>query len=342
MSLLTSRIDGVLVTGGGESPPVTGSHYMTDETPHLSRRERRHTAEATAGESARPMPPRTGPTLIIPAKGLSRGDGAGRPWAPVGRFDPPPLSPSVPPSDATRGHPQDGGLETRSLPEGPELDGNAAVEELADDRAKRTRRELRAQRPIRRQWWHNVLEFGAILVGAALVVVLLKSLAFRAFEVPSESMSPTLITNDHIIAEMISPRFDGYKRGDVVVFRDPDDWLGDGPDDDQSPNFFQLMGLQPESTGYLVKRIIAVPGDTIIGHEDGSILINDKEFEDPYSPLTPQAPFRWTLSEGDYWMMGDNRGGSADSRMNGPANVNDFVGRVAFRFMPFDRFGPLD
>lgn len=205
---------------------------------------------------------------------------------------------------------------------------------------KRTRR-LAFRRTGKRRWWRTILDFLVIALCAAILAALLKAVAFRAFEVPSESMHPTLMTGDRIIAEMISPRFDAYKRGDVVVFRDTGDWIGDGPADDEHPSFLQMLGIEPESTGYIVKRILAVPGETVEGLGDGTILINGEKLEDSYAPRSAQQPFTWTLSDGEYWMMGDNRAGSADSRMHGPVNGREFVGRVVFTFFPFDRAGTL-
>lgn len=329
---------------------------MTDEPPYIPRRERRRS-------NARPRAPRLrerqaspfapSPLLLTPVTPPER-------WSPV-------RSPSanddqqerqraaLPLDDELRAS---NAVDERSTPASAaeinaEADAGAEVAaEAADDAGEvaesdeehlsRKERRARDAKSKPRPWWRPVIEFAGIVVVAALVIVLLKAVAFRAFEVPSESMSPTLITNDHIIAEMISPRFDGYKRGDIVVFKDPADWLGTGADPSEDPNLFQLLGLQPESTGYIVKRIIAVPGETIEGLEDGTVLINGKELTDDYGSVVAQAPFRWTLSEGDYWMMGDNRGGSTDSRVHGPVNADDFVGRVAFRFFPFDRLGPVD
>lgn len=206
---------------------------------------------------------------------------------------------------------------------------------------KLTRKDLRSQRLAKRRWWRPIVDVLVVIVCAAVVAVLIKAVAFRTFDVPSESMNPTLITNDRILVEMVTPHFDAYKRGDIVVFRDAGDWLDDGPDDGNL-NPLQLLGIVPESTGYIVKRVLAVPGETIEGLADGTLLVNGEELPDPYSRPTEQRPFTWTLSEGEYWMMGDNRAGSADSRMHGPVNGSDFVGRVAFTFFPFDRAGAVD
>lgn len=235
-----------------------------------------------------------------------------------------------------------------------EADGGAEAEAQADSeqpltrrqkreaKPKLTRKERKAERLANRRWWRPILDFVLIVIAAALVAALIKAVAFRTFEVPSESMNPTLMTNDRIVVELITPHFDPYKRGDVVVFKDPDDWIGDGPDKDEDINLLQLLGLQPESTGYIVKRILAVPGETIEGKADGTILINGEVLENSYAPRAAQDPFTWTLSEGEYWMMGDNRAGSADSRVHGPVDEDEFVGRVAFLFFPFDRIGEVN
>lgn len=210
--------------------------------------------------------------------------------------------------------------------------------------AKKPRvRTVRKPKParVKRPWWRLVIDFLAIMLAAALLVVLFKTVVFRMFFVPSASMEPTLQINDHLVTELVSSRFDGYHAGDIVVFRDPDNWLGNDAADEEL-NVLQILGILPESRGYLVKRVIGEPGDVVEGLPDGTILVNNVPLPEDYAALPAESePFTATVTPGHYWMMGDNRGNSTDSRFHGEVAESDFVGKVVFRLMPLDRFGPV-
>lgn len=355
---------------------------MTDEEAHLTRRERRLAAERAQVKPTRSTSMEASPTAAVPlgplwtqaarpviieqpsqpaessaAAAATVAEAAAPPAnprpelvAPAAWDLPDDLTPVLAPLDVpwdtmpeAAAGPEPGTLDlTLGWQDQPATDSDPDVLEKAQKTEKLSRKERKAHRHATRRWWRPIVEFLVIVLCAALAAAVLKSVAFRTFEVPSESMDPALMTNDRIVVELISPHFHPYERGDVVVFKDPDDWIGDGTDADEQPNFLQLLGVLPESTGYLVKRILAAPGETIEGLADGTLLINGKVFKDTYAPLSPQEPFTWTLSDGQYWVMGDNRPGSADSRLHGPVGEDKFIGRVAFRFYPFDRLGALD
>lgn len=324
---------------------------MTDETSYSSRRERRYAAERALAETP-PLDEKALPPSFMdvsPPEEYQTGEPPG-PWTPVAVPITVHTTPATEgeltlysgwhdPEEATAAS-TDGSVGGTPLEQGaPKVAGRRQRREQAP---KLSRKDLRSQRLENRRWWRPIVEVLAVIVAAALVAVIIKSVAFRTFDVPSESMNPTLITNDRILVEMVTPHFDAYKRGDVVVFRDTEDWLNDGSDGDGDVNALQLLGVVPESTGYIVKRVLAVPGETIEGLADGTLLVNGKKLNDTYSPRIAQEPFIWTLSDGEYWMMGDNRGNSADSRMHGPVDGSEFVGRVAFTFYPFERAGAVD
>ena len=193
-----------------------------------------------------------------------------------------------------------------------------------------------APAPRMRKWWAPALKLVAIVAAAVVLTVAVKVFMFRAFTVTSESMEPTLLTGDNVLLEMVTPHFEPYKTGDVVVFKDPSDWMGDGHNSD--PDLWQLLGLAPETTGYLVKRIIGVPGDTVEGLEDGTILINGVPLDEPYRKLAEQPPFTRTLGADEYWVMGDYREVSSDSRQNGPIDAHTLVGRAWLVLSPDLRF----
>jgi signal peptidase I len=189
--------------------------------------------------------------------------------------------------------------------------------EAADPGLGRRRR----QRPL----W---LEFLVILVVATGLAVLVKTLLLQAFYIPSESMEPGLVRNDRILVQKVSYELGGSpERGDVVVFKDPGDWLP--PEDAAGPTgtvarVMERIGLYP-SGGHLVKRVIGVAGDTIHCCDDeGRLMVNGVAIdehgyaqEDGADCYGPMVGCTWTTStpvpEGSIFVMGDNRSHSADS-----------------------------
>ena len=172
--------------------------------------------------------------------------------------------------------------------------------------------------PRRRpRWWRLLAETVIMVVVAALLSVLLRTYVCGVFWIPSTSMVPTLSVYDRILVQkaFYSPR--DVREGDIVVFtRPPLDQCGGEPDED------------------LVKRVIALPGQTIYsaGH---SIYINGHRLAEPYlpgyDPLGPpiagrQHPYR--VPSGEFYVLGDNRADSCDSRYWGPIRGSSIVGKA--------------
>ncbi len=193
--------------------------------------------------------------------------------------------------------------------------------EADTEHAQHRRRSL----PI---WQESIL----LLVVAVVLAILVKALLVQAFYIPSASMEPGLVTNDRILVEKPSYWFGGTpSRGDVVVFEDPGGWLegGEGIQVSGLRNVLSKIGLYP-SGGHLVKRVIGVPGDTIVCCDDeGRISVNGVALdEDDYiaprreniqcnGPMISQCD--WTagpVPEGSIFVMGDNRANSADSTVH--------------------------
>ncbi|WP_435744651.1 signal peptidase I [Nocardioides sp. SYSU DS0663] len=206
-----------------------------------------------------------------------------------------------------------------------------------------------------------------LLLGIALVLaVVIKAFFVQAFYIPSESMEPGLVENDRILVQKMSYWFGGEpERGDVVVFEDPGGWLGPGEQGDPTNAVTSVMakiGLYP-SGGHLVKRVVGVEGDTITCCDDrGRISVNGKPLnEDAYvksekgidcrGPMTGNCS--WSagpVPEGHLFVMGDNRGHSADSSQklclpeatdcteNPYVPVDSVVGKVFLLLWPADRF----
>jgi signal peptidase I len=166
-----------------------------------------------------------------------------------------------------------------------------------------------------------------------VLAIVIKALFVQAFYIPSASMEPGLVKDDRILVQKVSYWFgDSPQRGDVVVFKDPGDWLS--PTEDVGPDnpltkLLAKVGLYPLG-GHLVKRVIGVAGDTIVccgddgqlsvnGHSlDESAYITDQPLE-CNGPMTQQCDTGWTVGpipEGTIFVMGDNRANSADSTVH--------------------------
>jgi len=195
-------------------------------------------------------------------------------------------------------------------------------------------------------WWKETL----LLVGTALILALIiKTFFVQAFYIPSGSMENTLQVNDRILVQKVSYWFGSPQRGDIVVFEDPDNWLGE-EDGTQPSNpvtkALSFVGLYP-SGGHLVKRVIGVGGDHVRCH-DGIVQVNGVDLrESSYVTIPDKACLGiWstTVPPDRLWGLGDNRENSADSRahMGDPGGgfipVDDVVGKVFVTVWPIDRW----
>ena len=218
-------------------------------------------------------------------------------------------------------------------------------------------------RDRRRGWLSFLRDVLIIVLVAVLVSFLVKTFLVRSFYIPSGSMESTLMVNDRILVDEITPRFGGYDRGDIVVFRDPGGWLPVRTDPPRSPIVevidwtLSLVGLSaPDSDDHLVKRIIGMPGDHVVCcNTIGQITINDVPIDETDYLQLPNAdspasadPFDVTVPDDRLWVLGDNRYSSKDSRYNqeqpgkGFVPIENVVGRAFLITWPFDRFGMLD
>jgi signal peptidase I len=201
-----------------------------------------------------------------------------------------------------------------------------------------------------------VKEF-AIVVGMALVLsFVVKTWLLQAFYIPSGSMEDTLQVNDRVIVSKLTPGPIDLKRGDIIVFGDPGDWLEPPVEESRGKaatvvrDTLIFVGLLPDDAeNHLIKRVIGLPGDRIVCCDKGGRLtVNGQPIKEPY--LKPGvAPsdqdFDITVPRGRVWVMGDNRSGSSDSRAHdGPDNdgrlgsVDErlIVGRAVALVWPLD------
>ena len=192
-----------------------------------------------------------------------------------------------------------------------------------------------------------------ILVVVALVVSLfIKTFAVQFFYIPSGSMENTLQIKDRVAVNKVPFISKNISRGDVVVFRDPDNWLPEIIDYDtnkyvaKAKSALVAVGVLPNPTKqYLVKRVIGVAGDHIVCcTKAGNLTVNDVEVTEPYiyaGNKPSEMKFDVTVPEGKIWVMGDHRGASADSRYHqedinkGFVPLSRVTGRVVAVIWPF-------
>ena len=183
-------------------------------------------------------------------------------------------------------------------------------------------------------------ELPFLLLIALVLAVLVKTVAFQAFFIPSESMMNTLQINDRVLVNKISYRIGEPQRGDVVVF-------------DRTPNtdeslFGALLRNLAESVGLrtpeadLIKRVIGLPGETV-EIRDNMVLIDGVAIDEPYlSEITRTSRMdALTIPEDEYFVMGDNRRRSLDSRSFGTVSRNEIVGKAFVIIWPTSRWGGL-
>ena len=180
------------------------------------------------------------------------------------------------------------------------------------ERAPRNRQASGARR---------LVEWALVIALGLLVAVVLRTFVIQAFYIPSGSMEPTLKPQDRILVNKLSYLFHPPREGNIVVFRKPPDVL------------------LPSNIHDLVKRVIGLPGQTIWS-SDGQVYINGHRLAEPFLPpgTKTYGLRRQTIPAHDYFVMGDNRSNSEDSRAFGPIPRSFIVGQVVVRFWPLSRF----
>ena len=168
-------------------------------------------------------------------------------------------------------------------------------------------------------WWRRLAETAVTIAVAVLLAVLVRTFVFQTFLIPSSSMVPTLGVYDRILVQKAFFTARDVREGDIVVF--------------SQPPLDHCGGAQG---GDLVKRVIALPGQTIYS-SGNSIYVNGRLLAEPYlphdDPLGPQIPdassrHPYRLPPGEFYVLGDNRAISCDSRYWGPINGSSIIGKV--------------
>jgi signal peptidase I len=199
-----------------------------------------------------------------------------------------------------------------------------------------------------------------IIIGSALIVsIIVKTFFLHFFFIPTGSMENTLQVGDRIAVNKFGALFSEIKRGEIVVFADPDNWLGQAPEDQnsgligQGKNLLITIGIVPDpAKQYLIKRVIGVGGDTVICCDDQDKLqVNGKSVDEPYvyeNDKASESNFNVTVPEGFIWVMGDHRAASSDSRFHtndvnsGMVPLSKVVGRATFIVWPVSNLDFLE
>ena len=199
-------------------------------------------------------------------------------------------------------------------------------------------------------------EFPILVIVALAVSLIIKTFIVQFFFIPSGSMENTFQISDRVAVDKIPFLSKSIHRGDVVVFRDPANWLPEPYTANENKvvakvkEGFVAVGVLPNpAKQYLVKRVIGVAGDHVICcTKSGALSINGKSAVEPYifaGNKPSEIDFNVTVPEGKVWVMGDHRGASADSRYHqddvnsGFVPVSRITGRVYAIIWPLGHAG---
>ena len=183
----------------------------------------------------------------------------------------------------------------------------------------------------RRSTFGCLFEVVETLVLTLVIFFVIQTFVVQPFQVQMNSMERTLEPGQYVLVDKLSPRWDSFDRGDVVVFNPPASWTAD--------------------TVPYIKRVIGLPGDTVEVKDDGRVYVNDIALDEPYTykndagvnePTSVSLDQRmWVIPPGQLFVMGDHRQKSADSRVFGPISISDVIGRAFLRYWPIPMFGIL-
>jgi len=190
------------------------------------------------------------------------------------------------------------------------------IQDTKDETSKKTSKKKNS---LGRELMEDVIMVLVVLV----VVFLIKNFVLINAVIPSGSMENTIMTGDRVFGNRLAYRFGDPERGDIAIFRYPDD----------------------ESELY-IKRVMGLPGDTI-EIKDGLLYLNNSEepLAEPYLKEIPEGDFGpYQVPEGCYFMLGDNRNKSNDSRMweNTYVTRENVLAKAVFRYYPFDKIGRIE
>ena len=172
-----------------------------------------------------------------------------------------------------------------------------------------------------------LLEIVETLVLTLIIFWVIQSFVAQPYRVKQLSMQHTLEPDQYVLVDKLTPRFDTYKRGDIVVFNPPENWV------------------QAQGEPY-IKRVIGVGGDKV-ELKDGAVYLNGTKLVEPYvfqedGAAQPTEDLigagTWVVPPGELCFMGDHRATSAVSREFGPVKIDQVIGRAWLRYWPLETF----
>ncbi len=171
----------------------------------------------------------------------------------------------------------------------------------------------------------SIWEVVEVVLIALVSVFFIRTFIVQPFQVSGASMSPNFQDHNYLLIDEVAYRFRAPERGEVVVFR----YSGD-------------------KSSFFIKRIIGLPGEKVV-IKDGEVRITKSDgtsaiLDEPYLPIQAKTAgnVTTTLAADEYFVMGDNRGNSFDSRNWGPLHKKDIIGIVRLRLYPFSTFGTIE
>jgi signal peptidase I len=191
----------------------------------------------------------------------------------------------------------------------------------------------------RRPIFGCLFEIVETLVLTLIIFFVIQTFIAQPYKVQQQSMEHTLEPDQYVLVDKLTPRFDAYKRGDIVVFTPPDRWV----QEDDTPFIKRVIGLGGETVEIRDGHVFITPqGSSGPGIELNEPYVFAPEPGDPSQPTTvPGDEHRWVIPTGELFLMGDHRSNSADSRTFGPVEDGQVIGRAWLRYWPLDVFGIL-
>ena len=204
-----------------------------------------------------------------------------------------------------------------------------------------------AEKDKRKRSLNSALEFVLIVAVALGLALAIQAWVVKPFRIPSGSMEPTLHIGQRVLVDRVTGHFSDPGRGDIVVFHPPKGSESNGekcriprPSNEACP-----VGTKQRSDTNFIKRVVALSGDRV-KVLNNHVYVNGKRQSDGFANLTPctdvcNLPKQITVPPGQFFMMGDNRGQSDDSRDWGPVPKKWIIGEAFFTYWPPDRIGTL-
>jgi signal peptidase I len=191
----------------------------------------------------------------------------------------------------------------------------------------------------------SLLELVTIVAVALGLALGIQAFLVKPFRIPSESMVPTLSIGQRVLVDRISKNFSDYDRGDILVFKPPVGAESNSCGVQHAETSACPTATDDRSDTNFIKRVVAVGGDRVkvLG---GAVYVNGRRQREPYARLDDSCgicnlPDEVTIPDGYYFMMGDNRGASADSREWGPIPKDWVIGQAFATYWPPKKIGTL-